>query len=248
MRRRVLSPGEATSSRLLRECRALVGPCGSGLKRWRAIFRPAGWRFRQSSRVASVIADRLRTSSKARPDSGRRLSGRRTLSRDLPRSGAAPSGDRSASLESVDAQDDARGDRPPSVVGDILGHAPMGDRSERHEPLLGTLAADPSWGMPSKLRTSVPGDDCQSRSRIRSVSLASRLNEDCTSNSAEAYAHGLALALPEEVSVPAIPARGRPRNNMALARPTGVGRALTTYEMPIERRDEWIAAAGARSA
>ncbi len=39
---------------------------------------------------------------------------------------------------------------------------------------------------------------------------------------AEAYAHGLALALPEEVSVPAIPARGRPRKNMALARPTGL--------------------------
>ena len=43
-----------------------------------------------------------------------------------------------------------------------------------------------------------------------------------------AYAHGLALALPEEV---------------ALARPTGVGRALATYEIPIEGRDEWLAAA-----
>lgn len=39
---------------------------------------------------------------------------------------------------------------------------------------------------------------------------------------AEAYAHALALALPEEVSVPAIPSRGRPRKNMALARPTGL--------------------------
>lgn len=60
---------------------------------------------------------------------------------------------------------------------------------------------------------------------------------------AEAYAHGLALALPEEVSVPAMPARGRPRKNMALARPTGLGRALTAYDMPIEGRDEWVAAA-----
>jgi hypothetical protein len=42
-----------------------------------------------------------------------------------------------------------------------------------------------------------------------------------------AYAHGLALALPEKV---------------AMARPTGVGRALTAYRMPIEGRDEWIAA------
>ena len=29
-----------------------------------------------------------------------------------------------------------------------------------------------------------------------------------------------------------------------LARPTGVGRAITTYSMPIEGRDEWIAAVG----
>jgi hypothetical protein len=43
-----------------------------------------------------------------------------------------------------------------------------------------------------------------------------------------AYAHGLALALPEKVE---------------MARPTGVGRALATYEMPIEGRDEWLAAA-----
>jgi len=43
-----------------------------------------------------------------------------------------------------------------------------------------------------------------------------------------AYAHGLALALPEKV---------------VLARPTGVGRALPTYEIPIEGRDEWLAAA-----
>jgi hypothetical protein len=28
-----------------------------------------------------------------------------------------------------------------------------------------------------------------------------------------------------------------------MARPTGVGRAISTYDMPIEGRDEWIAAA-----
>jgi hypothetical protein len=27
-----------------------------------------------------------------------------------------------------------------------------------------------------------------------------------------------------------------------MARPTGVGRALATYEIPIEGRDEWLAA------
>ncbi len=43
-----------------------------------------------------------------------------------------------------------------------------------------------------------------------------------------AYAHGFALALPEKVAV---------------ARPTGVGRAIATYEIPIEGRDEWLAAA-----
>jgi hypothetical protein len=43
-----------------------------------------------------------------------------------------------------------------------------------------------------------------------------------------AYAHGPALALPEKV---------------ALARPTGVGRGITTYTIPIEGRDEWLAAA-----
>jgi hypothetical protein len=44
----------------------------------------------------------------------------------------------------------------------------------------------------------------------------------------EAYAHGLALALPEVV---------------VMARPTGVGRALTSYVIPIEGRDEGLAAA-----
>jgi hypothetical protein len=43
-----------------------------------------------------------------------------------------------------------------------------------------------------------------------------------------AYAHGLALALPGQVE---------------MARPTGVGRASATFEVPIEGRDEWLAAA-----
>jgi len=42
-----------------------------------------------------------------------------------------------------------------------------------------------------------------------------------------AHRHGLALALPDAV----------------VERPTGVGRAITTYSMPIEGRDEWLAAA-----
>ena len=47
-----------------------------------------------------------------------------------------------------------------------------------------------------------------------------------------AHAHVLALALPQVV----------------MARPTGVGPALTTYRIPIEGREEWEAAARARSA
>jgi hypothetical protein len=43
-----------------------------------------------------------------------------------------------------------------------------------------------------------------------------------------AYRHGLALALPEKV---------------VLARPTGVGRGITTDKIPIEGRDEWLAMA-----
>ena len=39
--------------------------------------------------------------------------------------------------------------------------------------------------------------------------------------------NGLALALPQVV----------------MARPEGFGRALATYEIPIEGRDEWLAAA-----
>jgi hypothetical protein len=31
-------------------------------------------------------------------------------------------------------------------------------------------------------------------------------------------------------------------SHACVARPTGVGRALTAYRMPIEGRDEWIAA------
>jgi hypothetical protein len=42
-----------------------------------------------------------------------------------------------------------------------------------------------------------------------------------------AYQHGLALALLDAV----------------MARPTGVGRAISTYTIPIEGRDEWLAAA-----
>ena len=42
--------------------------------------------------------------------------------------------------------------------------------------------------------------------------------------------HGLALALPEKV---------------VMARPTGVGRTVATWNIPIEGRAEWIAAAEA---
>ena len=42
-----------------------------------------------------------------------------------------------------------------------------------------------------------------------------------------AYRHRLALVLPDA----------------GMARPTGVGRALATYKIPIEGRDEWLAAA-----
>ena len=42
-----------------------------------------------------------------------------------------------------------------------------------------------------------------------------------------AYQHGMALALAQ----------------VAVARPTGAGRAISTYTIPIEGRDEWLAAA-----
>jgi hypothetical protein len=64
----------------------------------------------------------------------------------------------------------------------------------------------------------------------------------------EAYPRGLALALPQEVLVPAMRTKGRPRKMWALARPTEVGSALTTYRIPIEGREEWEAAARTRSA
>jgi hypothetical protein len=62
----------------------------------------------------------------------------------------------------------------------------------------------------------------------------------------EAYAHGLALALPEEVVVPALPTWGSPRrgSNMALARPTGVkppGTHSGFLRIPIEGAAEWEA-------
>jgi hypothetical protein len=50
----------------------------------------------------------------------------------------------------------------------------------------------------------------------------------CVRLTAAACAHGLALALPEKVE---------------MARPTGVGRGIATYEILIEGRDEWVAAA-----
>jgi hypothetical protein len=56
-----------------------------------------------------------------------------------------------------------------------------------------------------------------------------------------AYAHALALALYKGSSCrPCAPRDGDDRR--ALARPTGVGRAITTYNMPIEGRDEWLVA------
>lgn len=63
--------------------------------------------------------------------------------------------------------------------------------------------------------------------------------------SPEAYAHGLALALPQEVVVTPLPSRGRPRKNMALARPTGFGRTRTHLGfrlISIEGAAEWEAA------
>jgi hypothetical protein len=48
-----------------------------------------------------------------------------------------------------------------------------------------------------------------------------------------AYAHGLALAMPAKVVIA----------RTTMARPTGVGRALAAYVIPIEGRDEWLAAA-----
>ena len=60
----------------------------------------------------------------------------------------------------------------------------------------------------------------------------------------EAYAHGFAAALPQEVSVPALRSRGRPPKMWALARPTGFGRTCTHPGfrfVPIEGAAEWEA-------
>ncbi len=62
----------------------------------------------------------------------------------------------------------------------------------------------------------------------------------------EAYAHGLALALPEEVVVPALPTWGGPRrgSNMALARPTGFGPSGTHSGfrlISVEGAEDWEA-------
>ena len=67
----------------------------------------------------------------------------------------------------------------------------------------------------------------------------------------DAYAHGFALALPAQVSVPLLPGRGRPRKHMSMARPTGVGRADAISEVrniPIDGAEEWRRAARRSSA
>ena len=79
---------------------------------------------------------------------------------------------------------------------------------------------EPEWAQPrEQLELSIATfrADRGRRTRGRPVRLT-----------ASASPHGLALALPEKV---------------VMARPTGVGRALTAYRMPIEGRDEWLAAA-----
>jgi DNA invertase Pin-like site-specific DNA recombinase len=48
----------------------------------------------------------------------------------------------------------------------------------------------------------------------------------------EASAHGLAVALPEEVEVPVLPSRGRPRKNVVLARPTGCRARVSNLHDP----------------
>jgi hypothetical protein len=66
------------------------------------------------------------------------------------------------------------------------------------------------------------------RHRTREVRFTAPFGVQSVATRRAADAHGLALALPEKVAV---------------ARPAGVGRALATYEIPIEGRDEWLAAA-----
>ena len=63
--------------------------------------------------------------------------------------------------------------------------------------------------------------------------------------SPEAFAHGLALALPQEVHVAPLPRRTAP-NNMALARPTGFERAdAINIRIPIEGATNDLMAEGA---
>jgi hypothetical protein len=69
---------------------------------------------------------------------------------------------------------------------------------------------------------------CRHRTREVRFAAAFGVQSVATRRGRRADAHVLALALPERVAV---------------ARPTGVGRALATYEIPIEGRDEWLAAA-----
>jgi len=65
-------------------------------------------------------------------------------------------------------------------------------------------------------------------SRVSSRTLIGRVDEPRQLVGDEMRVVAWALALPEKV---------------VTARPTGVGHALTAYRMPIEGRDEWIAAA-----
>ena len=59
----------------------------------------------------------------------------------------------------------------------------------------------------------------------------------------DAYAHGFAVALPQEVRVAPPPGPGRPRRLEALARPTGFGRADGIHiRIPIEVAGECLRA------
>jgi hypothetical protein len=83
-------------------------------------------------------------------------------------------------------------------------------------------------------RTGQDGRKAAGTSREMSQRHAGGQSGAAATRSTEAYSLGLALALPERV---------QPAQEWLLARPTGVGRAITTYSMPIEGRDEWLAAA-----
>ncbi len=71
------------------------------------------------------------------------------------------------------------------------------------------------------------GSSWPGRSQDRRPAAEPGLGEPSGRRSSPAYRQGLALALPDAV----------------MARPTGFGSALTAYDMPIEGRDEWLAAA-----